>query len=1539
MVTKTTAIKNFLEAKSPPDLAALYHIGMECQVNVAQDGGERIDGDFKGRKWHGWSDGLTTWKSFRIPYKANTVPEYTDRELKFDLAEHAEGIGMTGWDWQNRVSKWVAYDFDAILGHSEKHVAKLTSEQLAAVQKAAHDLEWVTIRKSSSGKGLHLYVFVPDVPTANHHEHAALARAILGIMSGLAGFDFQSKVDICGGNMWVWHRKCEGNDGFELIKPGRPMLDNEIPPNWRDHVKVVTRKRRKNLPQDLDSNFEGLAGQRPHTPLDEDHKKLLAYLKSIDALWWWDQDHHMLVTHTYHLKQCYEELGLKGYFNTMSEGREKGTDHNCFSGDTEIITRQGVSTLAELQGSSPELLSWTPYGLEWIRSPIQSYGIQETVALVFGDKSVIRATDGHNWLYRNNGKVDPYLRKTTCELKVGKTQLPLAKQKLPDIDWEGYAHGFVYGDGWVTARGKCDVALFKNDNDLMSILLQYGNQGAQQYPGHGYVNMIRSLPGTWKQLPDDPSREYSLGFVLGLVAADGFVDNRVQIFQSNPGALDEVRKLAIYAGLRAYPVREYGRCGGYKNAKQGYAFSISTANLTHEHFVRADQRAKFKPRRKHLSMTLSYFGERREEEVFCAKVPDTHNFVLANHIITGNCFAFPLRQGGWAIRRYSRGVQEHPSWEQDGAGWTRAYLNREASLGTASRAFGGIEDPDGSFVFREAELAISAAQVLGVYVTVGGAQLKREARLKEHKDGRLIVTVMHDPHDRADEMELWQAKAKKWVRIYGARISQTEEPDVGNYDDTVRHIVTTSDEDYGWVIRSDQRWRSEPLAHVRAALGSLGMSGKEITGVLGSSIFKAWLLVNKPFQPEYPGGREWNRNAAQFRYPVTRDRDDLKYPTWSKILDHCGIGLNDGIRINPWAKANGILTGGDYLKCWVASLFQEPMEPLPYLFFYGPQNSGKSIFHEALSLLLTKGYQRADAALISQAGFNGELEGAVICVVEETDLHKNKISYNRIKDWVTSRELPMHVKGKTPYHTQNSSHWVQCLPKSMWVQTSKGPRQVKDLINIPAIVVVDGRGYPSTGFFETGFKTVYRVTTTQGYSFEATAEHPALKVCFDLPFWTEVKDLKPGDELQLNNHKGLTWDGEGNFEEGYVLGWLVGDGSFRQRGSDPVIYFYGDKDKGPLSRCSEYLDECNILLRDDHSYTIAGKQLQTLAKRFGLESKDVNYFIESTSSDFYEGFLSGLFDADGSSIESVRRVTLYQSNKPLLEAVQRMLLRLGVTSNLNLAKEAGYTRYPQGDVKSKTSYQLAITKKENLKRLAARTDMAVHASKIKRILGSWKRVGYLTTYLAEIQSIERVREETVYDITVEGVHAFDGDGFMLHNCANDHRSCPVFAGDTRITMCFVDELDPLELIPKKQLIPLLQKEASDFLGEIMRLELPPSPDRLNIPIIVTQDKELAQVQNLTTLQQFLREACQACSGQMIKFSDFYVKYAMWAEANGESTWSKIKVGKELPPQYPKGRLHGTGQFHIGNICFRGDKVEKKPRLVFKDDYLEALPSA
>lgn len=894
MVTKTEAIKNFLAAKAPPDLAALYNIEMECQVNVAQDGGERTDGEFRGRKWHGWTDGSTTWKSFRIPYKADSEPEWDDKEQRFDLAKHVEGIGMTGWNWTKRLSEFVAFDFDAILGHSEKHQKVLTNEQLDEVRERAAGIDWVTVRRSASGKGLHLYVFLEGVSTQNHTEHASLARAVLGKMSALVGYDFQSKVDICGGNMWVWHRKAAGTNGLTLIKQGKTLPAHEVPANWRDHIHVVTRKRKKNLPQNIDKveSFEELCGQNPRVDLDEGHQKLIHWLKENDAFWWFDQDHWMLVSHTVWLKRAHEKLGLRGIFHTSSPGTN----------------------------------------------------IQEQ-----------------------------------------------------------------------------------------------------------------------------------------------------------------------------------------------------------------------------------------------------------------NCFAYPMRNGAWSIRRYGPGTSEHSSWEQDGTSWTRCYYNRDADLHTASRATGGLEDPSGGFQFPTARDAVNAARMLGVTVNIGQDQQGHKTKLRQHKDGRLIVEMDHkEGFDRADDLQGWLLKKGKWLRMYAMQRPNTDE-DAGKYDDLMRHLVTSSNEDSGWVIKSDETWRQEPYHHVKTALGSMGFNEQDVKKTMGSSIFRPWLIVNKPFQPEYPGDREWNRNAAQFKFVPSRDKDDLKYPTWTKILKHVGAGLDEAVKNDHWCKANGILTGGDYLKCWVASLFQEPTEPLPYLALYGPQNSGKSILHEALSLLLTKGYQRADAALVSTSNFNGELEGALICVIEETALSKNKQAYNRIKDYVTSREILVHRKQQTPYHSLNCTHWIQCT--------------------------------------------------------------------------------------------------------------------------------------------------------------------------------------------------------------------------------------------------------------------------------------------------------------------------------------------------NEHTDIPVFTGDTRITMIYVDSLDPLDLIPKKQLIPMLEKEASDFLAEILRLEVPPSPDRLNVPCLATQDKIQAEIFNETPLETFMRERCVYATGRMIKFSEVYLAYQEWCEANGEVAVGNIKFGRELPTQYPKARAHENGQVYIGNAAWKGMVFDTPaPRKLFvKDGYLEEMP--
>ena len=125
-----------------------------------------------------------------------------------------------------------------------------------------------------------------------------------------------------------------GTDGLALLKQGEVLT--EVPPDWRDHVNVVSGRHRRTMPQvlaveddrsDRDRAFDELTGLE--VPLDADHERLIDFLREQKLGWSWQPDRHMLVTHTACLKKAHAALGLKGPFETVSTGRD-AKDINCF---------------------------------------------------------------------------------------------------------------------------------------------------------------------------------------------------------------------------------------------------------------------------------------------------------------------------------------------------------------------------------------------------------------------------------------------------------------------------------------------------------------------------------------------------------------------------------------------------------------------------------------------------------------------------------------------------------------------------------------------------------------------------------------------------------------------------------------------------------------------------------------------------------------------------------------------------------------------------------------------------------------------------------------------------------------------------------------------------------------------------------------------------------------------------------------------------------------------------------------------------------
>lgn len=711
---RSPVIQAFLRQNTKPDLAALYSLDMECQVNVAQDGGERVEGDYQGHHWTGWTDGNQVWKSFRIPWRANTEPEYVDRPMKFST-NRIEAIGMTGWDWKSRCSRWVGYDFDSVIGH----VVGLSATELDDIRNRCSKVDWVTVRRSKGGTGLHLYVFLdPPVPTENHTVHAALARAILSELSGMVGQNLALQVDKLGGNLWVWHRDAKPG-GFDLVKAGKALT--KVPENWRDHEEVVAGKHHRVKPPSeagsVDS-FDELVSRIKHTVLDVEHMRLIDYLRSQPCYTSWDSDRNMLVSHTVALEKAHKALKLKGIFYTISDGK----------------------------GGS-------------------------------GDK---------------------------------------------------------------------------------------------------------------------------------------------------------------------------------------------------------------------------------------------------------NCFLFPIRNGAWVVRRFGQNAKEHAAWQRDANGWTRCLYNHPAELASAAAAHEGVEDSKGRYVFKSALKVLQALKDLGApHLEIPPFLQHRLASLQALKNqpGKILFRISREEAD--DSIPGWlqsqRPKGEAWERVLSIE-GMREEPEPP--DETVRHVVSSS-QDAGWFLKSREGWMWEPRMNVQTVMKSMGYAAPEVDKLLGLSILNPWTIVSIPFKDEYPGGRRWNRDAAQLAFTPKEG----PHPTWDKLINHVFASLTSVVQEDAWCKRSGLSTGGDYGRCWTASLFQEPHKPLPYLFFVGPQKSGKSSFWEALHKLFAnprRGCARADNALRSRDGFNSELAGAILAVIEEISLRKNEEAYNRIKDWVTGQTITIHPKHQTPYDVQNTLHFIQC---------------------------------------------------------------------------------------------------------------------------------------------------------------------------------------------------------------------------------------------------------------------------------------------------------------------------------------------------------------------------------------------------------------------------------------------------------------------------------------------------------------------------------
>jgi hypothetical protein len=268
----------------------------------------------------------------------------------------------------------------------------------------------------------------------------------------------------------------------------------------------------------------------------------------------------------------------------------------------------------------------------------------------------------------------------------------------------------------------------------------------------------------------------------------------------------------------------------------------------------------------------------------------------------------------------------------------------------------------------------------------------------------------------------WTPSGKTWQRSFAVPpiADAFEEADVVHASVAVR-AVSTDTESAKWCVQTDGIWTGTSASEVRNVVIAQGCNAPAV--VMGRMRQQPHWLVFEPFQDEYLPGRRWNRDAPRL---ACRPADEpSETPTWDAVFNHIGSGMDDDVANDEVCKSRGITTGGQYLRLWTKLLIEKPEQRTPYLALSSRQNNtGKTSLGASVRYLINPGVAEInEEALVDK--FTGELEGKVLCLIEELDLRdQRKKAYTMLKRILTSKTLTIRKMRTDAYNVPNFTHFI-----------------------------------------------------------------------------------------------------------------------------------------------------------------------------------------------------------------------------------------------------------------------------------------------------------------------------------------------------------------------------------------------------------------------------------------------------------------------------------------------------------------------------------
>lgn len=354
--------------------------------------------------------------------------------------------------------------------------------------------------------------------------------------------------------------------------------------------------------------------------------------------------------------KIYYELNKKYGFKTANEWLQNEWDGHfylhdassstmkpyCFSGDTKILTKEGIKQLNELVGKDIMVLNKN-HG--WENATVKNFGKQKLKKLTlerYGVTKEIMTTGNHLWFVREeSGKMNEV---STDNLTSG-MRIPFNTS----IVWNqvnpspfGVAHGFITGDGMKSERIRANFCGDKKE--LIPYFSPCSIIGDERE-----LSVENIFPKYFKELPDlAETPSYLYGWLSGYFAADGCVDTkgRCTISSAKKENLEFVRNVLCVLGMPVNEIRHQDRISNLTGEDSKiYTLTLSDEYLKKDFFIRPIHKERFiesKERKDRNWIVKSVEETNIVDDVYCAVVEGTQSFTLDNNVLTHNCFAYDI---------------------------------------------------------------------------------------------------------------------------------------------------------------------------------------------------------------------------------------------------------------------------------------------------------------------------------------------------------------------------------------------------------------------------------------------------------------------------------------------------------------------------------------------------------------------------------------------------------------------------------------------------------------------------------------------------------------------------------------------------------------------------------------------------------------------------------------------------------------------------------------------------------------------------------